>query len=130
MLGWMYKIPKEMEIRTAIYRALKRHGHFSSLNKLRKGIIEELKKIDKKYTISIPRARILTARSGFVKIKVKKKHEKKELHECPVCGDQLKKIKNLSLLGEKVVIGYRCQLCRYKGTMNEVPLRYSFHFSK
>jgi hypothetical protein len=125
----MYKIPKEEEIRKAIYRTLKKHGSFSSLNKLRKGILEELKRMNEKYTISIPRARVLTARSGFVKIRVKKKHERKELNECPVCRGRLKYIKNLSLTGKEVVVGYRCELCSYKGARNEAPLRYLFHFS-
>ena len=126
----MYKIPKEEEIRRAIYRTLKRYGSFPSLNRLRKGVLEELKSMDKKYTISIPRVRILAARSGFVKVKVKKKHERKKFRGCPVCGGQLRRIKNLSLLGKEVVIGYKCELCSYKGTTNEVPLRYSFHITR
>ena len=125
----MYKIPKEEEIRKAIYRALRKYGSFSSLSSLRLGILEELKKMDENYTISMKRARILTARSGFVKLEIKKRHTKKKVEKCPVCGGNLKEIRNLNLEGKQVIIGYRCTLCNYKGRVYEKPTRYSFHFS-
>ena len=126
----MYKIPTEEEIRKAVYKTFKKHGSFSSLNRLRKGVLKELKKIDENFTISLPRTRILTARAGFVKVRVKKKHEKKPMQKCPVCKGRMKEIKNLSLLGEEVVRGYTCMVCKYKSTLNESPLRYSFHLTK
>ncbi|HDN50405.1 MAG TPA: hypothetical protein ENG06_01355 [Thermoplasmatales archaeon] len=126
----MYKVPKEEEVRKAIYRSLKKHGSFSSLYQLREGVLQELRKMDDEYTISIPRTRTVTARSGFVKITVKKRHERKKMDKCPVCGKELKKIKNLSLLGEEVVVGYACTLCGYRGKINEGPLRYIFHLSR
>jgi len=126
----MYKIPKEEEIRKAIYKALKKHGSFDSLNKLREGILEELKKMNEFYTISLKRARILTARSGFVRLEVKKKHTKKKIKKCPVCGGKLIEIKNLNLYGKEVVIAYKCQLCNYRGKIYEMPVRYAFHFAR
>ncbi len=126
----MYKLPKEEEIRKAIYKAMKKRGSFTSLTSLREEILKELKKMNKNYTISLKRARILTARSGFVKIIVKKKQADKKMEMCPVCGAKLSKIKNISLLGEKVVIGYKCKLCNYRGKINEMPTRYTFHFTK
>ncbi len=126
----MYRIPKEEEIRGVLYKVLRRHGSFSSLNKLRHAILEELKKINEEYTVSIKRARIIAARAGFVKVNVKKKHGKKKFEKCPVCGGKLREIKNLSLLGKEVVVGYKCELCKYKGKIYEVPVRYSFHLTK
>ncbi|HEC76355.1 MAG TPA: hypothetical protein ENI33_03730 [Thermoplasmatales archaeon] len=126
----MYKIPKEEEIRKAIYKAMKKHNSFPSLKKLRESIIEELHKMDRNYTISSKRARILTARSGFVKVNVKNTEGDKKFSKCPVCEGKLKEIKNLSLTGKEIIIGYRCTLCDYKGNVNEFPVRYSFHFTK
>lgn len=126
----MYKVPKEEEVRKALYRSLKTHGSFPSLHQLREGVLQELKKMDEAYTISIARTRTVTARSGFVKITVKKRHERKRMDRCPVCGEELRKIKNMSLLGEEVVVGYACPLCGYKGKINEGPLRYIFHLSR
>ena len=126
----MYKIPKEEEVRKAIYKALRKYNSFSSLNKLRHAVLAELEKMDREYTISIRRTRILAARAGFVKVKAKKRHGRKRFEECPICGGKLREIKNLSLLGEEVVVGYKCNLCKYKGKINEVPVRYSFYLSK
>jgi len=126
----MYKIPKEEEVRKAIYKALRKHGSFSSLNKLRQAVVTELEKMDVEYTISIRRARVLAARAGFVRIEVKKRHGRKKFEKCPVCEGRLREIKNLSLLGEEVVVGYKCDLCKYKGKINEVPIRYSFYLTR
>ncbi len=48
---YMYRVPKEEELRKAIYYALKKHGTFSSLTNLRDNVITELKKIEKEYTV-------------------------------------------------------------------------------
>lgn len=126
----MYKVPKEEELRKAIYHVLKKSGAFSSLYSLRNGVVEELKKMDKEYTVSLSRVKVVAARSGFVKIDVKKKHEKKDWESCPVCGNHTKEVKNMSLLGDRVVVGYRCELCGYKSKKNEGPLQYAFHLSR
>ncbi|KAA0000294.1 MAG: hypothetical protein FE047_01755 [Thermoplasmata archaeon] len=126
----MYKLPTEEEIRGAIYGAMKKKKSFSSLTSLREEVLKELKKLDASYTVSLKRTRILAARSGFIRVEVKKKHTNKKIENCPVCGGKLEKIRNMSLLGEKIVIGYVCKSCRYKSKVNELPLRYSFHFSR
>ena len=123
----MYELPKEEEIRNAIYFALKKNKNFPSLVRLRKAVLDELKKMNKNYKISMRRVRIIAARSGFVRISFKTKPSNKKLKFCPICGGKLEKIKNYSLLGEEVIIGYKCNLCTYKsGIKNEMPTRYSF----
>jgi len=126
----MYKLPKEEEVRKAIFNAIKKKKNFASLKDLRNSILQELKKIDENYTISMGRARNITARSGFVKISTKNKKSSKNISQCPVCGGAIEKIKNLSLLGEKIVVGYRCKTCGYKCKKGEVPSRYEFYFTK
>ena len=125
----MYELPTEEEIRNAIYKALKKKKSFPSLVELRKNVIKELKKLNEKYTVSMRRVRIIAARSGFVKLDIKTKASDRKLKYCPVCGGRLEKIKNYSLLGEEVVVGYKCKFCQYKsGSKKELPVRYSFHF--
>ena len=127
----MYELPKEEEIRNAIYLALKKNKSFPSLVELRKAILNELKKVNPNYTISMKRTRIIAARSGFVKINVKMKPSNKKLKECPICGGKLEPIKTHNLLGKEVVIGYRCKLCSYKASIkNELPIRYSFQLAR
>ncbi|KAA0003203.1 MAG: hypothetical protein FE044_01845 [Thermoplasmata archaeon] len=123
----MYALPKEEEIRNALYSALRKNKSFPSLVKLREAVIKELKKMNPSYTISMRRARVIAARSGFVKISAKMRASNKKLKVCPICGAKLEPIKNYSLLGEEVIIGYKCKLCSYKaGIKNEMPVRYSF----
>lgn len=124
----MYKLPKEKEIRKAIYKSLRKYGGFSSLSEFRKEILTELKKLNKEYTISMKRAKLLAVHSGFVKFDVKKKCSNKIVKKCPVCGDKMQEIKNLDLLGNEIIIGYKCKSCKYKGRINEVPARYKFYF--
>lgn len=127
----MYRIPTEEEVRNAIYLALKKRKSIPSLVELRKRVLIELKKLNKDYTISHKRVRIITARSGFVKISTKMKTTNKKPKACPICGGKLYPIKNYSLLGEEVVTGYKCKLCSYRtGAKNEIPVRYSFHLAK
>ncbi|MCD6222954.1 MAG: hypothetical protein J7K12_04655 [Thermoplasmata archaeon] len=127
----MYALPKEEEVRNAIYSALRKNKSFPSLVKLREAVMKELKKMNESYTISMRRVRIIAARSGFIKINAKMKASNKKLKACPICGAKLEPIKNYSLLGEEVVIGYKCKLCSYKASIkNEMPTRYSFQLAR
>ncbi|MCD6481597.1 MAG: hypothetical protein J7L31_04925 [Thermoplasmata archaeon] len=126
----MYKIPKEEEVRKALYAVLKKYGYVSSLKKLRDEMAKELKKMDSSYRLSMRRARIIAARSGFVRVEVKKGKGKMEGKNCPVCGNKMKPIRSISLLGEKVVLGYKCGLCGYSGKMDEMPVKYEFHLTR
>jgi len=83
--------------------------------------------MDEAYTISMERTRVLAARSGFVKIGVKKRYEKRTGERCPVCRSALRDVRNRSLTGGEVVVGHRCTLCGYRSKKNQGPLQYSFH---
>ena len=125
----MYELPEEEEIRTAIYLAMKRYKNFDSLTALHNAVLNELKKINDNYAVSMKRVRIIAARSGFIKLDIKTKEGEGKPDRCPVCGGRLEKIKSLSLLGEEIIIGYRCKLCAYKtGMRKNIPVRYHFHF--
>ena len=126
----MYRIPREEEVRKALYVVLKRNDSIESLKKLRDEVLKELKKINKDYRISIRRCRVIAAHSGFVKIEVKKGHGNKKMRKCPICGNKLTPIKSISLLGETVVTGYKCGLCGYRGGIDEMPVRYEFHLTR
>jgi len=127
----MYELPTDEEVRNAIYFALRKNKSFPSLVKLREAVIKELKRMNNNYTISLRRTRIIAARSGCVKINAKMKASNKKLKACPICGGKLEPIKNYSLLGEEVIIGYRCRLCSYRASIkNELPTRYTFQLAR
>ncbi len=125
----MYELPEEEEIRTALYLAMKKHRNFDSLTALHKATLKELKKINSSYAVSPKRVRIIAARSGFINLDIKTKDGDEKPYICPVCGGKLEKIKSVSLLGEEIVVGYKCKLCPYKsGVKKSIPVRYHFNF--
>ncbi len=47
--------------------------------------------------------------------------------KCPVCGARLRKVRNMTVFGGTVTLGYRCDRCRYwTGLRKRVPTRYIF----
>jgi len=117
-------------VRRALYSVLKKYGYISSLKKLRDEMVKELRKINPSYRLSMKRARIIAVRSGFVRVEVKKGKGKMEGKNCPVCGNRMKPLTTISLLGERVVLGYECGLCGYRGKVDEVPVKYEFHLTR
>ncbi|KAA0002829.1 MAG: hypothetical protein FE048_02930 [Thermoplasmata archaeon] len=123
-----YRIPKSEEVVIAIYKALKKYGTIDSQWKLREKVTNELKNLDEGYRVSIQRVRKLAVKAGFIKMEIKSREGEEEVTTCPVCDSKLKKIKNISLWGKEVTIGYKCISCPYKsGKKKQVPTRYIFH---
>jgi len=123
-----YHIPTSEEVVIAIYKALKKHRTIDSQWKLREKVIEELKNLDDRYRVSIQRVRKLAVKAGFIKMEIKSREGEEEVTICPVCDSKLKKIKNISLWGKEVIVGYKCTSCPYKsGKKKQIPTRYIFH---
>ncbi|NIA10248.1 MAG: hypothetical protein GWP10_11120 [Nitrospiraceae bacterium] len=115
----------------AIYRALKKHGTIDSQAKMRDMVMEELMTLDKKYRVSPQRVRQLAVRAGFIRMEIKSREGEGELVRCPVCGSKLKRIRNFSLWGKEVIVGYKCPVCGYKsGVRKQIPTRYIFHLDE
>jgi len=126
-----YRVPTGEEIVVAIYKALKKHGTIDSQTKMRDMVMEELMMLDGKYRVSPQRVRKLAVRAGFIRMEIKSREGEGGLARCPVCGSKLKKIKNFSLWGKEVVVGYRCSVCNYKsGVKKQIPTRYIFHLDE
>jgi hypothetical protein len=57
----------------------------------------------------------------------KTKPEVPKLNDCPICGSKVKKIKNKTLKGGFITIGYNCTFCPYHtGIPLKLPARYTF----
>jgi len=126
-----YHVPASEEIVVAIYKALRKHGTIDSQTKMRDMVMEELMMLDGKYRVSPQRVRRLAVKSRFIKMEIKSREGKGEITKCPVCNSKLKKIKNFSLWGKEVIIGYKCPVCNYKsGVKKQVPTRYIFHLNE
>ena len=47
--------------------------------------------------------------------------------KCPVCGGQMKAMKNITIYGGTVTLGHKCKRCGYwTGKTRRVPSRYIF----
>ena len=52
---------------------------------------------------------------------------KTSLGKCPVCRSKLKRVKNLTVYGGTVTLGYHCRTCGYwTGLKQRVPTKYVF----
>lgn len=127
-ISMQYHIPTSEEVVIAIYRALRKYGTIDSQWKLREKVTEELKNLDKGYRVSLQRVRKLAVKAGFIKIEIRSREGEEETTACPVCDGKLRKVKNISLWGKEVIVGYKCTSCPYKsGKKRQIPTRYIFH---
>lgn len=126
-----YRLPSSEEVVVAIYKALHKHGTIDTQHKLRHEVLRELKVWDSSYTVSEERVRALAARANFARVDIHSREGNKEGRQCPVCGGDLRRVKNLSLWGREVTVGYTCKTCSYKGGVKQrVPTRYVFHLDE
>jgi len=115
----------------ALYKALTRHGTIDSQRQLRDAVLAELQKWDGQYTVSPQRVRQAAIRAGFVDMEIRSREGQEPATSCPVCGGKLRGVRNRSLWGEKVTIGYMCSTCGYKSGVNrQVPTRYIFRLDE
>ena len=123
-----YRIPSDARVRESIARVLSTRPTVESQRKL-KQLIEKDLKGDEKYRVGEPRLRLLAIRSGLVNLEIRCRdtHEMRSLVKCPVCGERLKKVRNMTVFGGTVTLGYRCDRCKYwTGLRRRVPTRYVF----
>lgn len=127
-----YHIPTDEQIKTALKTVLSRHHTVTSQKALHSLVKKQLKTKKKLFGVSPQRLRELAIHTGFVKIEIHSREgdPKKILHHCPVCGNMLKRVKNLTIWGGEVTIQFRCKTCGYwTGKKKRIPTRYVFHYT-
>lgn len=126
------KIPKEELVKRIIYQMLKKRGVVHTQDELSEIVKNELKKINKRFTITPNRVRKIAIQIEDVNITVKtKKSKRSKPKKCPVCGNKLTPIYGKNLLGEKIVIGFKCNVCHYRGDEKFfAPMKYEFELLK
>jgi len=126
-----YKIPSDEEVVMAIQRVIFKHGTITSQRQLKLEVEKELATISPLYRVGGNRVRSLAIRSHFIHTEInyrKNRGEgKSKISKCPVCGGSIKKVKNLTLQGDTVIIGFNCNECIYTtDTTIREPARYVF----
>ena len=129
-IGTTYKIPSDGDVLAAMYSALGRLRTVDSQHRLKEIVQKELALINPAYRIAPKRLRLLAIKSGYVTLEIRTAEEEKmpkRLKNCPVCGFRLKSLKNRTIYGGKITLGYSCKRCSYwTGLKYQRPVRYIF----
>jgi hypothetical protein len=123
-----YRIPNDHRVVESLRRILSTRQIVDSQRKL-KQLVEKDLKGDDKFRVGEPRLRILAIESGLVNLEIRCRDtpEMRSLIKCPVCGNRLRKVRNMTVFGGTVTLGYRCDRCKYwTGLKRRVPTRYIF----
>ena len=126
------KIPKEEDIRAGIISVLHKYGFVKSQEELSELVLEELKQKKLGALLSPHRTRMIALEIPEIKVKVlTKKSGGEKPKNCPVCSRPLKGLYATNLLGKKVLVGLKCEQCKYKGSVRAfAPFRYYFSLLK
>ena len=123
-----YRIPSDARVREAIVRLFSTRQMVDSQRKL-KQLVEKDLKGDEKFRVGERRLRLLAIDSELVDLEIhcRDTNEMRSLVKCPVCGARLKKVRNMTVFGGTVTLGYRCERCKYwTGLKRRIPTRYVF----
>ena len=128
-----YHIPSDKQIQTALRKVFRKFRTVQSQHRLKKLVTNELNAKKKTFGVSEKRLRNIALESDFVKLEIHSREgdPKKILSKCPVCGNALGRVKNLTIWGGEVTIEFRCSNCNYwTGKKKRIPTRYAFYLKK
>jgi len=128
-----YHIPSDEIIKKGLKNIFKKTHTVNSQKELKVLIKKEIKTKKKNYSVSEKRLRTIALATDFIKIDIHSRQgdPNKILSKCPVCGNPLDRVKNLTIWGGEVTIEFRCLKCGYwTGKKKRIPMRYIFHFNK
>ncbi len=127
--GMAHKLPSDDEIAMAIISCLREYGIVNSQKKLGELVRRKIRDTESSYIVSDMRIRRIAVYRKLVELELKYKEERHSNlpHKCPICGSKLKRLKNMTVFGGTVTLGYTCIGCKYwTGLKRNVPARYIF----
>jgi hypothetical protein len=117
-------------VRRAARRAFAgRARPYSSQAELRRALLPILRRKDPLLVLGGRRMRRLLLEVPGVRLRVRyaERATRRPLTACPVCDAELRPIRNRTLCGDRIVLGYRCTRCAYWTHLRRrVPVRYAF----
>jgi len=128
-----YHIPEDEQIQNALKKVLQEYRTVHSQNKLKDLVFKEMETVKEKFGVNTQRLRNIAIKSDFVKLEIHSREgdPKKIMNKCPVCRQDLKRVKNKTIWGGEVTIEFSCPGCGYwTGKKKRIPTRYVFHLKK
>jgi hypothetical protein len=125
-----YRIPPAELLADAIKAVLDRHPMVGSQRRLTILVLRELRKMDPGYTASEERIRKVAIDHGLAKLEIhaREGEEKSRYSRCPVCDSKMRRVRNETIFGGTVTLGYKCTKCPYwTGMRKRIPIRYVFY---
>ncbi len=123
-----YRIPSAERVKESLGRVFATRHEVDSQHRL-KLLVEKDLKGEERFRVGEVRLRLIAIDSGLVELEIhcRETDVKKSLYKCPVCGGRLQRVRNETVYGGTVTLGYRCGRCRYwTGLKRRVPIRYVF----
>ena len=123
-----YRIPKDEQVLAALRRATDLKPTVDSQRKLKRLVDRELRG-EEGFRIGEGRLRRLAIDSRLFELRIQTREtgKKRSLVNCPVCGSRVGRLRNATVFGGTVTLGYRCPTCGYwTGLRRRVPVRYTF----
>ncbi len=125
----VWRLPEDDVVVEAVRRALEARRTMGSQRELRERVLRELRREDPKLTASGPRIRRLALTSGLARVEIswRETDRKVALFKCPVCGSRLRPMRNETVFGGTVTLGFRCPVCPFRSGIKRMePTRYEF----
>jgi hypothetical protein len=128
--GPKYRLPPGDLVRSSARRQLGRMGLAArSQAGLRRALLPSLVAKDPLFVLGGWRLRKLLLDSPGIRVDVRyaERPTRRPLQHCPVCRSPLRPIRNRTLEGDRVTLGYQCTHCAYWTHLRRrVPVRYRF----
>jgi hypothetical protein len=125
-----YRLPPGDLVRSTARRQLGRMGLTArSQAGLRRALLPSLAAKDPLFVLGGWRLRKLLLDSPGIRVDVRyaERPTRRPLQRCPVCRSPVRPIRNRTLEGDRVTLGYRCTHCAYWTHLRRrVPVRYRF----
>ncbi|MEK6988261.1 MAG: hypothetical protein AABX97_09270 [Candidatus Thermoplasmatota archaeon] len=123
-----YHIASEARLKESLGRLFATRHEVPSQRKL-KALVEKDLKGEEVFRVGEARLRKIAIDSGLVDLEIhcRDTEEMRSLIRCPVCGERLRRVRNMTVFGGTVTLGYRCERCKYwTGLKRRIPTRYVF----
>lgn len=125
-----YKLADEKLLVFIIKKLIKEKKIIISQTKFLSLVLNEFNQSGFEYKLSGERLRKISINKANIKVEIEYKDlgkDSKNLKICPVCGNKLIDIFNLTLDGKKITAGKKCTKCPYwTGQTIRMPRKYTF----